>query len=548
MKEKKVFTNVVKSFSVVMFALIAVFAIRTNVYAYSVSGMKAYTISSGNTTVYNSKMQRIGTVYGSDELTLLGSYSNGTFKVRYNITGSSRTKEGYVYKSAIVVKTSGTQKIANQKITTYKRPGGGTYGYISKGDLCLLMGEKNGYTQVRYPAGRIYKFAWIKYSATASNYSNISNGTYKIATALNTSYVLDVNNYATFNGGNVEIYPYHNTNNEKWRIEGAGNGYYKIIDSNSGKALDVNGGSSASGTNVQIWEFNNSNAQKWRFINAGSGYYYIVNANGCYLDVQGGTVKNGNNVWVYTQNKSNAQKWKLSQVSVSNSGAYNDVSSVAQKYGISTSSNAYRALQSIYSTYNSTITNSKTCVFLFEGVGNNSSINSKRNAMCVVVKNKKIVYVNKNSSTIPDYPFDPSKNGNTAMPTVKDGTYNFTTTNHKGKYAALNVTNPGVVRFKNKNNYYSSTSSAINVHQRSTDNVAPSNKPWVNSAGCQLVGLKSEYLNFIKAVGIVNSSVNSVCKFQNSVTGKIVINRSYAYNYLRNMGYSETSIKAIRGY
>lgn len=318
MKEKKVFTNVVKSFSVIIFVLITVFAIRTNVYAYSVSGMKAYTISSGNTTVYNSKMQRIGTIYGNDELTLLGSYSNGTFKVRYNITGSSRTKEGYIYKSAIVVKTSGTQKIANQKITTYKRPGGGTYGYISKGDLCLLMGEKNGYTQVRYPAGRIYKFAWIKYSATASNYSNISNGTYKIATALNTSYVLDVNNYATFNGGNVEIYPYHNTNNEKWRIEGVGNGYYKIIDSNSGKALDVNGGSSSSGTNVQIWDFNNSNAQKWRFINAGNGYYYIVNANGCYLDVQGGTVKNGNNVWVYAQNKSNAQKWKLNQVSVSN--------------------------------------------------------------------------------------------------------------------------------------------------------------------------------------------------------------------------------------
>lgn len=43
---------------------------------------------------------------------------------------------------------------------------------------------------------------------------------------------------------------------------------------------------------------------------------------------------------------------------------------------------------------------------MFEGVGNNSSASKRMNAMCVVVKNGDIVYLNRNCSTIPDYPFN----------------------------------------------------------------------------------------------------------------------------------------------
>lgn len=93
--------------------------------------------------------------------------------------------------------------------------------------------------------------------------------------------------------------------------------------------------------------------------------------------------------------------------------------------------------------------------------------------------------------------------------------------------------------------YYNSTSSAINVHQRSTDSIAPSGKSWVNSAGCQLVGKKSEYLSFIKAVGIVSG--NSVTTYSSRVSGRIVIDRTYATTYLLNVGYPSNAISAIRG-
>ena len=47
--------------------------------------------------------------------------------------------------------------------------------------------------------------------------------------------------------------------------------------------------------------------------------------------------------------------------------------------------------------------------------------------MCVVVQNGKITCINRNSATIPDYPFDPERNDDTDMPTLKSGIYSFKT-------------------------------------------------------------------------------------------------------------------------
>lgn len=229
------------------------------------------------------------------------------------------------------------------------------------------------------------------------------------------------------------------------------------------------------------------------------------------------------------------------------------IASAAAKYGISTSSNAYKALQSIntkYANYFTTAQKNGTLVFMFEGVGSDSNAWKRMNAMCVVVKAGKIVYVNMNCSTIPDYPFNPSKNDGTAMPTIKSGIYNFTTVNHRGSYAALNVSNASVVRFSHRGSFYNSTSYAINVHRRSSDSIAASKATWVNSAGCLLVGRTgtgaySEYAKFIQTVGIVRSGAVATAKYSTYVTGKIIVDRSYAYTYLRNVGYSDAAIKAI---
>lgn len=230
-----------------------------------------------------------------------------------------------------------------------------------------------------------------------------------------------------------------------------------------------------------------------------------------------------------------------------------EIDKAAEKYNISKSSNAYKALKSINTKYNDKLTDSQkngVLVFMFEGVGSSSSATKRMNAMCVVVKNRKIKYINRNSSTIPDYPFSPSKNGGDPMPTLKSGIYSFSTKNHKGSYAALNVNGAKVVRFKSKSSFYNSTSSAINVHRRSSNSIPAANKGWVNSAGCLIVGKtgtssNSEYAKFIQTIGIVGSTSGGTAKFTKKVNGKIIVDRTYAESYLSAVGYSSSAIKAI---
>ena len=84
--------------------------------AFAATTRKCYTITSGNTTVYSNTAltKRYGTIYGSDELTVLdvtGRYC----RVNYPISGG-RTKTGYIPTSAILRGTSGSSYKSRAKI------------------------------------------------------------------------------------------------------------------------------------------------------------------------------------------------------------------------------------------------------------------------------------------------------------------------------------------------------------------------------------------------------------------------------------------------
>lgn len=152
-----------------LLVLCSIFCVgSTKVHAYSSEGMRCYTISSGTTPVYNENLTKIGSVYGEDELTIITPcLVNGQkmYKVRYKITGSSRTKDGLIYTSAVVLQTNGENVYAKKKLTTYKRPGGAEWGYINENEKLIKMGKKDGWIQVRYWSsnnGGYYKFAWVK--------------------------------------------------------------------------------------------------------------------------------------------------------------------------------------------------------------------------------------------------------------------------------------------------------------------------------------------------------------------------------------------------
>lgn len=492
--------------TIILTTVLAITILWSNMVAYaavdypaisSTYPFKAYTISSGNTRTYSdSKLTKpTGWIYGSDEIWIsaVGSNAYGQYVAKGSYPTSSGRKTAWFLYSAITVANPypSEKGTATTGMVTYRRPGGAKAGSISKGDTVYKLGTKDSYTNVLYNIGSVsnpsgWRYAWIP-SSNYNYYINTGN-----------------NNTKTYTG-------YVNTSSISLVL--------RKTASSSGTKLTT----MPKGSTVTVLD---NKAQT-------NGFYHVT-----YSGITG---------YASAQYITFTKPPVETNVLVSSA----EISSAASKYGISTNSNAYKALLSINTKYYGNLYSDKkgTNVFFFEGVGNNSSVNRRLNAMCVVVKNGKIAYINRNSSTIPDDPFNPSKNGGTAMPTLRSGIYKFTTKNHSGKYAALNVTDAKVIRHSSKTKYTYGTSNQINIHRRSSDSI---NNSWVNSAGCLIVGATpkshtkdNEYAKFIQAVGIVGAQCTSNSKYQTSVSGKVVIDRTYANNYMRNIGYSANAISAI---
>lgn len=271
-------------------------------------------------------------------------------------------------------------------------------------------------------------------------------------------------------------------------------------------------------------------------------------------DTRKNTLIGGSNVLTVNVEKDNASAKTI----ISNT----EIANAAKKYGISTNSDAYKALLTINTKYgkNATVYNNKSdlLIFMFEGVGNSSKTSVHKNAMCVVVKNGKIKYINRNCTTIPDKPFS-----SYSHPTLVSGVYRVKAHNHStttSNYAALKVYNlswgaPALMRFTNskkKTFDFKKNTTSINIHARW--NYKLSN----NSEGCQLIGAPAfgsgnkptEYLNFCKATGILSSSYKTMsnkttCK-EGSVKGFYILDRSYGQKYLKNVGYPNNAMPYLK--
>ena len=110
--------------------------------------------------------------------------------------------------------------------------------------------------------------------------------------------------------------------NQEWRFVALSDGYYKIVNRNSGKALDVYAKSTADGGNVVQWADNGGTNQQWSLTDVGGGYYKIVNRNsGKVLDVASMSQADGANVqqWTAWSGGTN-QEWQLVESGSAGSG------------------------------------------------------------------------------------------------------------------------------------------------------------------------------------------------------------------------------------
>lgn len=571
---------------------IPAFAASTTAFDILSSGnyAKTYTLAgSGKTIPYtNSNLSTRGTVsYGAssssyidnkaDEIYIMDvGCTNGVYWAYVSYPSGSKRVNAYIHLSAITSNNAGHNKTTSSGkfyCSLRENTSASSSYYVAKGDTVYLIATAGSKYQILYPiSGGKWRLAWCaasdyqKYCGSTGNSGNSGNS----GNTGSTAGMTDVTAYfagktitlrSVENGkylcadGNVsrtpamcnrdsastwETFTVTSITSDGWvGFKAAANGKYLSAMINTTDAPIT-----AEMGHLQSWEC-------FRIYQKGNDFYIKAQANGKWLCVR--VDKAGAPVQAYA---GAASTWERFNIRFANQEQYISAAEVigtATANGISAQSNAFKALLSINTQYAPRLSSTDekgTMVFLFEGAGNNASASKRMNAMCVVVKNGDIVYLNRNSSTIPDYPFNPGKNEGTAMPTLKSGIYSFTTVNHRGKYAALNVSNAAVVRFSSQNSFRDGSSSAINVHRRDSNDIAPASKNWVNSAGCLLVGQSGtsssgEYARFIQALGIVSSGSGGSATYQYSVKGKIVVDRTYAYNYLYNVGYSDAAIKAI---
>lgn len=142
---------------------------------------------------------------------------------------------------------------------------------------------------------------------------SVSIDGYIIATKLDTNYVLDIVGADTADGANLQLWERNSEYAQLFELRKKDNGYYQIINTNSGKALAAESGGTMDHTNVCQESIGSSNSQYWSLVDAGDGYYYIIEKNsGLFLDVDNAWTENGTNVKLFSQNEAyEAQKWLL---------------------------------------------------------------------------------------------------------------------------------------------------------------------------------------------------------------------------------------------
>ena len=168
---------------------------------------------------------------------------------------------------------------------------------------------------------QIYK--WVSANNLAQRWRFIPAGTrtipdgdYYIMTDVAGNMCLDIQGASTADEANVIISGKTGRNSQVFTVSYLNNGFYKILNRNSGKSLDVYIGSAIRGTNVQQYSDHGGTPQQWTIRESGDDFYYIQpRCSGHYLDVADGKSVDGTNVWTTVwMGGAAAQKWKFEPV------------------------------------------------------------------------------------------------------------------------------------------------------------------------------------------------------------------------------------------
>lgn len=158
-----------------------------------------------------------------------------------------------------------------------------------------------------------------KPSITKYAVTSVPNGMYQLQPVCGSGKVLTVKGAGKSYQTPIMIDNNSNATHQKWGITRRSNGYYTLIDQNSGLAIDNCGGGASNGNTVWLYvNEEQTTTGEFQFRKTNDGYYVIQahTKSGEYvLNITNGSSNAGALLQLWEFNDSNAQKWKLVQTS-----------------------------------------------------------------------------------------------------------------------------------------------------------------------------------------------------------------------------------------
>ncbi|HUM85087.1 MAG TPA: RICIN domain-containing protein [Lachnospiraceae bacterium] len=140
------------------------------------------------------------------------------------------------------------------------------------------------------------------------------NGFYTIHSAADSSFAVDVTAASKNAGANIQLYKSNGTNAQKFHFIYSGNGFYRILNINSGMAAESVRLEPGVPCNVQQNIWNGSDSQLFRIVTNEDNSVTFVSKSGNALDVTGALMQNSTNIQTYPSNGTKAQKWFLQTI------------------------------------------------------------------------------------------------------------------------------------------------------------------------------------------------------------------------------------------
>lgn len=112
-----------------------------------------------------------------------------------------------------------------------------------------------------------------------SNYGISSGQIYKIVSVCNQKYCLDASGDSS-NRGKLILYTYHGGPNQHFKLQQNSNGYYLIVNCQTGGALEVPTNFKEPGGQCYIDDSIYSDSQTWRLLPGQNNDYSIVMSDG----------------------------------------------------------------------------------------------------------------------------------------------------------------------------------------------------------------------------------------------------------------------------